>query len=470
MKIRSVISSGALFLLSLGTRAFAENKFETVPYALHLHEHERVNEVGQRHLGSIDHLRQLTAVTLAFDYNNDHILCLMDTPTTVYTDKALERMHAENAPVTFESANCVLTFLNETDFDGVAIAHGTALSFHRGDHEKLEVEVAQGGLECRARYPKKGRLLAGGEKHEDHTHEIPRLLQSKPALWTGCYTGVNSGFKLKIGIAVGNAFKNSYSNVASKVQSIVSSANFVYKNQLNIELAVDHLYTGAGNWNDGCRMDIDKQLDRLTDWQEPSTQGLWHLIDDCFGSSGNVAGIAYIGTICEWANTGVSYCSGRSCSGGWETFAHEIGHNFAARHSFEEGQGRTGGIMDYGDGKLNGIYQFNTKYRRTEICRELSSKVGRCNAFVAKGGGGGSSPTRKPTRKPTVKPTKKTTPFPSRFPTKASSGSGGNPTPFPSRFPTKRPTPFPTKKGSNPTPYPSQFPRRRRLSIDDDMF
>lgn len=50
----------------------------------------------------------------------------------------------------------------------------------------------------------------------------------------------------------------------------------------------------------------------------------------------------------------------------WITFAHEVGHNFggarksrvgpllclAGEHSFELGQGKTGGIMDYGNGQL----------------------------------------------------------------------------------------------------------------------
>jgi hypothetical protein len=29
-------------------------------------------------------------------------------------------------------------------------------------------------------------------------------------------------------------------------------------------------------------------------------------------------------------------------------------------------QGRTGGLMDYGDGRLKGTYQFNSKYRKHE--------------------------------------------------------------------------------------------------------
>jgi hypothetical protein len=59
----------------------------------------------------------------------------------------------------------------------------------------------------------------------------------------------------------------------------------------------------------------------------------------------------------------------------WKTFAHEIGHNFGAQHSFEDGQGKTGGIMDYGDGKLAGIYQFNTKYRKNEICKVVKKAM-----------------------------------------------------------------------------------------------
>ena len=31
------------------------------------------------------------------------------------------------------------------------------------------------------------------------------------------------------------------------------------------------------------------------------------------------------------------------------------------------------GIMDYGDGKLNGIYQFNTRYRKQEMCQAMNS-------------------------------------------------------------------------------------------------
>ena len=37
--------------------------------------------------------------------------------------------------------------------------------------------------------------------------------------------------------------------------------------------------------------------------------------------------------------------------------------------------------MDYGDGTLNGEYQFNTKFRKTEICATINKVVSSCPAF-----------------------------------------------------------------------------------------
>lgn len=54
--------------------------------------------------------------------------------------------------------------------------------------------------------------------------------------------------------------------------------------------------------------------------------------------------------------------------------------------------------MDYGDGRLNGEYQFNSKYRKTEMCRVLSRRVDSC-------GGNFAPSTRRPTPAPTLPPT-----------------------------------------------------------------
>lgn len=80
------------------------------------------------------------------------------------------------------------------------------------------------------------------------------------------------------------------------------------------------------------------------------------------------------------------------------TFAHELGHNLNGLHSFEEGQGRTGGIMDYGDGKLNGHYQFNSKYRKQAMCDKLNQNVGGCNGHFKLASAATPEPTPQPTR------------------------------------------------------------------------
>merc|ERR1712226_153591 len=97
--------------------------------------------------------------------------------------------------------------------------------------------------------------------------------------------------------------------------------------------------------------------------------------------------------------TGVTYFTQRETT--FETFAHEVGHSFGASHSFEEGRGRTGGIMDYGHNKLiSGELQFNTKYRKREICNHLTRAMQPSCTFWGLHVGGPTA-TRAPTGAPT---------------------------------------------------------------------
>jgi len=48
--------------------------------------------------------------------------------------------------------------------------------------------------------------------------------------------------------------------------------------------------------------------------------------------------------------------------------SHELGHGFGMQHAFEQGVGRTGGIMDYGNPMINGAAQFHPVYNQPEVC------------------------------------------------------------------------------------------------------
>ncbi|ETO31857.1 hypothetical protein RFI_05263 [Reticulomyxa filosa] len=51
----------------------------------------------------------------------------------------------------------------------------------------------------------------------------------------------------------------------------------------------------------------------------------------------------------------------------WYILAHEVGHIFGAKDSFENGSSKTGGIMDYGGGVYKDTYQFHP-FRKAELC------------------------------------------------------------------------------------------------------
>lgn len=210
--------------------------------------------------------------------------------------------------------------------------------------------------------------------------------------YTNCYSGDTTAHKMSIGITVDVGYYEIYAsaqNVANSISNMLASVNGVYVAQFNIFLELQGTIIKSASdgtsWNlkpdaPGGRCSstaIDVLLNSVTSFRSgtnPKTNSLWHHLTACYPAPGTV-GLAWVGTLCHSSySTGVSSWTGSL----WLTVAHEIGHNTGANHAFQEGQGTTGGIMDYGDGiyPLNsGIYQFNPKYAQTDQCALFAKTV-----------------------------------------------------------------------------------------------
>jgi len=244
----------------------------------------------------------------------------------------------------------------------------------------------------------------------------------------GCYADDGKKHVMKLGVAADvEAFKDigNRKNLQRIMEQIVHESNIIYENQLNIQLQVGAIRifestNGAPTWaTSSCGGKfMNNKLDQFRA-NAPSLPKMadWQLFTGC-GTGSGVVGLAWVGTLCNSGgyNTGVNQLiqyRGKDVptvvDRSWRIFAHELGHNFHARHSFEKGQGRTGGIMDYGDGKLKGVYQFNTEFRKKEVCAHLRSRKRSCGAnfqVVAR------APTPRPTPVPRRTTTTTTTPTP----------------------------------------------------------
>ena len=185
---------------------------------------------------------------------------------------------------------------------------------------------------------------------------------------------------MSIGSNLFKRYDNSVDVTLEEVEMLLADLNLIYVQQLHIMVTLRHLEIVEGNanprpsWDDvGCSFGISDHFNKYRSVGALSQQASWHLMDDCY-VPGNAIGIASVAVVCR-GGRGINYFSSNSF---WLTFAHELGHNFAARHSFELGQGLTGGVMDYGDGRLDGEFQFNTRFRFDDICSYLKNNLETC--------------------------------------------------------------------------------------------
>jgi len=223
-----------------------------------------------------------------------------------------------------------------------------------------------------------------------------------------CYPGLDAGQekKLAIGFAVskgyyddkgkiGNSPVASQAGIEQELLNLLGDSNSIYTPQMGVHLYIkttDIRTTAATTGNPPAPWNIQQTnpaqprnagcggasssalLQAFRAWRQthhPSDAGLWHLMTNCFPPPG-VIGVAYLNAICSSRIGAGLSSSGTSAT--WTIVAHELGHNFGGEHSFELGQGATGGIMDYGRRQkelTQNIWQFNSRFREAQVCQHI---------------------------------------------------------------------------------------------------
>lgn len=223
--------------------------------------------------------------------------------------------------------------------------------------------------------------------------------------WAGggkCYKGDSDMHEMKLGIysdVQANSIGFTKSRTQAIIEAAINQASFVYEMQMNIKLKIGDMrmnFAAFGHCKArGMRL---KQMTHLVRTKKVPRMALSHVFSGCHEPRG---GNAWLGTVCQRGgyNTGMNKFV--HLYNLWMVVTHEIGHNFGARHSFEEGLRKTGGVMDYGNGKLNGHYQFNSKYRKKEVCGKLNRVVDKCGGNFQKESGSSRTADRAPTKEVT---------------------------------------------------------------------
>lgn len=215
-----------------------------------------------------------------------------------------------------------------------------------------------------------------------------------------CYTGDEGGRYMDIAfvtdIALYQKLGSDLEKVKEFVEDTVVKARLVYYKQFNIILRIHSLriYTESYEKTENgfplsmslssCVSDYSYVIQSLYAWNarfppSPKTAAITHLFTGCWGPYG-VVGIAYLNTLCLYSSVGTTTLLSSSIT--WLIFAHEVAHNLGATHTFQNGMGKTGGLMDYG----NPYYQEEIQFRpesASEMCTGLQAAMSRSTCAPA---------------------------------------------------------------------------------------
>eukprot|EP00397_Hematodinium_sp_SG-2012_P015446 GEMP01015729.1.p1 GENE.GEMP01015729.1~~GEMP01015729.1.p1 ORF type:complete len:522 (+),score=59.31 GEMP01015729.1:613-2178(+) len=225
----------------------------------------------------------------------------------------------------------------------------------------------------------------------------------------------------------------------NKINTFVDFTNDIFTEQLDIRVRVDELFLAyPGHSIPGSRQSDTRWMDDVPNWRNLNkcansgiTRGstrlnafrswvyknfgnkyaLWHLLtvcrseakfhDNTWGPTGGLA--ARVGGFCTSMGAAYTVYS-RSEYFTRVTFAHEVGHNMGASHTFERlrlTKGTKKGLMDYGDSTYEGVVQFHPRHAQY-MCPAIERSMNAQNCWKEEHGSG-STPGKKTTGRPSGK-------------------------------------------------------------------
>lgn len=322
----------------------------------------------------------------------------------VYSAAETQAKRKSQPKVTLNKTDSIIYRENGT-FTGLRFDEDSEKFYYvRKGHPDREVDTAElQNVSCGLISPSpdvtgaEGMANGLGLHHHHHPGEGDgRNLASVP-FYPGCYPGDAAVRSFSLGIATDlslyQRLGESEDSVRMFVEDLIVNARLVYYRQLNVVLQIGSLRIVASdagsnfplNLPDGaCIHAPDGALQAFRAWvvshPDPNeSNAAVHLLTGCWDPPG-VVGIAYLRGLCSRSGiqTGITTFLGPST---WMIFAHELGHTIGAGHTFENGVGQTGGLMDYGNPFFQGEIQFNS-LSRDSLCNGIASALAdpRCAA------------------------------------------------------------------------------------------